>query len=608
MSRIGSVIATVVLAGGLVAVTASPAQAAALTVNSTADTATSGDSACTLREAITNANANADTTGGDCAAGSGADTITFASSVTGTITLGSQLPVVTDAAGLTVTGPGATVLTVSGSDAVRLFETAVGALFSVSGVTLADGRAGSGDGGVLHNRGVATLTDVVASGNSSGFSAGAVENLGTLTIAESTFTGNSAAFGGGAIRSTNGSAITITDSVFRDNAANEGGALETFGATVVTRSTFTGNSATVRGGAISASPSGLTLTISESEFDGNTTDGLGGAVRVGLFSGLVVERSTFHGNASTNGQGGALEVAGPLRIDSSTFSANTAVAGGAIRNESFGQELTIRNSTFSANSATAGAATLHRPGGGGTASGSILSSAPGQANCLAAVTDGGANIDSGASCGFTAPSGAAWGSNVAALLGPLADNGGATETFLPLTGSPALDAIDPGQLGCPTVTPEAGDLVTDQRGIARPQGPKCDIGAVEVEPAPVVYTVSQFGRPVTNEPGSTRVKGGDTLPLRFTVTDDAGKRITDLTGAEVTIALTLSTCGTPNVVVDTSFAAGSALSLRADGSYQVDLKTQRSWSGLCGTVTVSTPNGGERTANLQFTGGGRGRG
>lgn len=35
---------------------------------------------------------------------------------------------------------------------------------------------------------------------------------------------------------------------------------------------------------------------------------------------------------------------------------------------------------------------------------------------------------------------------------------------------------------------------------------------------------------------------------------------------------------------------------------------QPSWAGLCGTVTVSTPNDGERIANLQFSGGGRGRG
>jgi len=48
-----------------------------ITVNSTADTATAGDGACTLREAINNANSNSDTTSGDCTSGSASTIITF---------------------------------------------------------------------------------------------------------------------------------------------------------------------------------------------------------------------------------------------------------------------------------------------------------------------------------------------------------------------------------------------------------------------------------------------------------------------------------------------------------------------------------------------------
>jgi CSLREA domain-containing protein len=59
----------------LILTPASAAPEATITVNSTADNDTSGDGACTLREAIDNANDDADTTGGDCIAGSGADTI-----------------------------------------------------------------------------------------------------------------------------------------------------------------------------------------------------------------------------------------------------------------------------------------------------------------------------------------------------------------------------------------------------------------------------------------------------------------------------------------------------------------------------------------------------
>lgn len=53
----------------------------------------------------------------------------------------------------------------------------------------------------------------------------------------------------------------------------------------------------------------------------------------------------------------------------------------------------------------------------------------------------------------------------------MGDNGGPTPTMLPQPGSPLLDMIPPASCSEPT----------DQRGITRPQGPACDIGAVEGE-------------------------------------------------------------------------------------------------------------------------------
>ncbi len=67
------------------------------------------------------------------------------------------------------------------------------------------------------------------------------------------------------------------------------------------------------------------------------------------------------------------------------------------------------------------------------------------------------------------------------LLGPIADNGGPTQTILPLAGSQAIDTGS--NTGCPA---------TDQRGGVRPRNGGsgfaiCDIGAVEVpEPAGAV--------------------------------------------------------------------------------------------------------------------------
>ncbi|HEY3228182.1 MAG TPA: choice-of-anchor Q domain-containing protein, partial [Roseiflexaceae bacterium] len=93
-------------------------------------------------------------------------------------------------------------------------------------------------------------------------------------------------------------------------------------------------------------------------------------------------------------------------------------------------------------------------------------SAPG-ADCLisGAITSSGHNLSSDSSCGFTAGGDL---QNTNPLLGPLAANGGPTPTHALLPGSPAFEAGT--NTGCPA---------TDQRGILRPQGIFCDIGAFE---------------------------------------------------------------------------------------------------------------------------------
>jgi len=63
--------------------------------------------------------------------------------------------------------------------------------------------------------------------------------------------------------------------------------------------------------------------------------------------------------------------------------------------------------------------------------------------------------------------------NTAPLLGPLADNGGPTWTHALLAGSPAIDAADDAACVAPPING------VDQRGVARPQGVGCDVGAFE---------------------------------------------------------------------------------------------------------------------------------
>ena len=63
--------------------------------------------------------------------------------------------------------------------------------------------------------------------------------------------------------------------------------------------------------------------------------------------------------------------------------------------------------------------------------------------------------------------------NADPLLGPLQNNGGPTDTQALGAGSPAIDAGDPATCSA-----------TDQRGVARPQRARCDIGAFEYVPPP----------------------------------------------------------------------------------------------------------------------------
>lgn len=90
----------------LIAASGQPARAAGILVDSAADVV-AVDAVCTLREAI--ANADADTSGGDCVAGSGPDTITFVSDYTITLA-GSQLAAVSSEITITGNGPANTIL------------------------------------------------------------------------------------------------------------------------------------------------------------------------------------------------------------------------------------------------------------------------------------------------------------------------------------------------------------------------------------------------------------------------------------------------------------------------------------------------------------------
>lgn len=284
--------------------------------------------ACTLRDAITAANALA-----------GPDEINFASNVTGTITLTpakGELPI-TDA--VSIIGPGAGSLTVragtSTTNQFRILDVAfAGGDVTVEGLTLSGGRVIDEAGGAIR-----------------------FQSSGTLTIRDSVVTGNRAN-NGGAIYSEYDGTIRVENSSFTDNQSvyASGGAIHTIEADmVIQNSTFDNNRSYGSGGAVSIFSAGE-LTITDSQFTNNRSleDGYnGGAIDSGDGA-ITISGSTLSGNTAEGGDGGAIySIGGPVAISNSTFDGNTArYNGGAILNDT--GDITITDSRVTNNVAQYG--------------------------------------------------------------------------------------------------------------------------------------------------------------------------------------------------------------------------------------------------------------
>ncbi len=195
---------------------ASRADVNAITVNNATDPAnTSGNGYCTLREAIDNANSpGVDTTGGDCAVGTGNDTINF--SVSGTITLGANgtLPDIENT--LTIDGTGQTI-NVDGALQFQVLFVNSDATLTLNDLTIVHGNSGEASGGGIENLGTLNVTNSTFSSNSAGTSGGGIYNVTTLTVTNSTFSGNNAGGSGGGIY--NDGTLTVINSTFSGNSA-----------------------------------------------------------------------------------------------------------------------------------------------------------------------------------------------------------------------------------------------------------------------------------------------------------------------------------------------------------------------------------------------------
>jgi hypothetical protein len=206
-----------------------------------------------------------------------------------------------------------------------------------------------------------------------------------------------------------------------------------------------------------------------------------------------------------------------VSLTQSTISGNTAGRDGGGVYNGYPSSLFIRQSTITGN--TAG-----RNGGGVTVdeyyawfdrslvSGNLAPTSPEIHGHNASVTANAFNLfgfnGNAGVTGFTpGPTDLVPDEPLSAILDPvLADNGGPTETHALVPGSPAIDAIPAADPAC---------MGTDQRGVPRPQGDGCDIGAVEfgrtagafgatvvgLQPRTVWCRNETTGQVVTFEPG-----------------------------------------------------------------------------------------------------------
>jgi len=217
------------------------------------------------------------------------------------------------------------------------------------------------------------------------------------------------------------------------------------------------------------------LTLRRCRIAGNQAEVGGGVTWQGN---LTIDQCTISDNLATSafdyfgfvpiGAGGIFAPLGDVTITNSTLTGNTSLVGWGGGAFALNARAHLANVTVTGNQAPSGGGLILLSAG--FVANTIIADNPGGDCLFGPFTTSDHNLDSDNSCMLTGPGDR---SGVAPLLGPLANNGGPTDTHALLAGSPAIDAGN-----------NATCLATDQRGVTRPQGPACDIGAFEAPATP----------------------------------------------------------------------------------------------------------------------------
>jgi hypothetical protein len=445
-------------------------------------------------------------------------TVDFQPGLSGIITLTTgELAIGKD---LTIAGPGADVITVSGNHASRVFDIGATVTVDISRLTIADGSVTNANGGGIYSKGALTVTACTLSGNKAQTGGAIANETGSLTVTASTLSGNS---GGGIYNFSNGP-VTVTASTLSGNSGggiynfsngpvtvtastlsgNSDGGIFNQGTLTVTASTLSGNSAFFGGGIYNYG----TVTVTDSTLSGNSAGSYGsygGGIYNGYGGTLTVTDCTLSGNSAIYGGGGGIYNQGTLTVTHSTLSSNSAGSyGGGILGGSSGQPpmLTVTDCTLSGNSAANSGGGIYNVStlivtnstlsgnsaqfGGGIDNGPLTvttknmilagNMAPFYPDVVGHLNSEGHNLigDGTGGSGYDPTDLVGTSDNpIDPKLGALQANGGPTQTRALLLGSPAI---------------AAGDVFdappTDQRGAPRIVNGTIDMGAYEVQAAP----------------------------------------------------------------------------------------------------------------------------
>jgi hypothetical protein len=527
---------------------------------------------------------------------------------------------------------------------------------TITGCTFTGNRTSlnsySGDGGAIESyRSSVTLSGCTLTGNVAAYG-GAIhwrtgDNTKSLQISNCTITGNNA--GGGAGVYIEDYSAGTTDSITNSNISNntavsyDGGGISCYGSAklTVSNTTLSRNTATYGGGIYF---SANTLKMSYCTIVDNSSVRYGGGVSnrgTATIDHCTIDRNT----AGT--VGGGIRTSNTTTITASTIAFNAANLGGGIYSSS---TLTVNDSTITGNNA-------FKNGGGvysrstakftndtvayntaGTKGGGIynrstfsLYNSIVSGNTLAAETksdiEGSTALNANSAFNLVSDTATAGGltngtnNNIVgspALLGPLASNGGPTQTMLLLAGSPAMGTAS-------TAKATAAGITVDQRGFALNTPP--DMGAVQVQPAGVA-THFIFGGPsvtsagfatnftVTAEDDTEAVVTGFTGTVHFTSSDGAATLPADYTfvAADAGVhgfQVVFNTQGTPTITATSGPVTGTgSFSVEAggyfflDGNHQIWLfenGTFTNTGGFATRITAGHDNNGQ--AELFFTDG-----